>query len=336
MLRPAILATLAVAACGRQDGVSDHELGSLVVAPKDRPAPIELARAVRDPAELGRALALPHREVAAALGPHSVGISSSIKVEEAGATVDELSDHTTIELGEGDTFHARHANSADYGREVTYLGGVLYLRPRYQRWHRRAPETPDEPRQLRESFYAVIGATWELIAPGAELTDQGTAEVAGRTGKKIAVKLAPSPRPPAKEPLAHRAWREKRSVDALSGEVVLDADSGVPLRVKLDGTVGFSRDGRRFAMTIAVDSALAAVGHPAELTEPPADQVVTTPERLREVDDRDFLLQGLAPPLRQKPQVPAPPGRAAPAGGSAESRSAGTPAPPAPASSSTP
>ena len=27
--------------------------------------------------------------------------------------------------------------------------------------------------------------------------------------------------------------------------------------------------------------------------------MVATPERLREVDDRDFLLQGIAPPMRK-------------------------------------
>jgi hypothetical protein len=47
---------------------------------------------------------------------------------------------------------------------------------------------------------------------------------------------------------------------------------------------------------------------------PATEDVVATPERLREVDDRDFLLQGIAPPLRKAadgstiaPQPKAPP-----------------------------
>jgi hypothetical protein len=183
---------------------------------------------------------------------------------------------------------------------VIFTADKLYLRPRYQRWHGRAPEAPDEPIQIRDSFFDAIGATWELLAPRAELTDQGPAKVAGRAGRKVAVKMAPSQHQPAAEPLAQRKWREKRSIEAVSGEVVLDADKGVPLQVKLDGTVAFSRDGRRFTMKVHVDAAVTALQAVA-IAAPPPDQVVATPERLREVDDRDFLLQGIAPPLRRNP-----------------------------------
>src|SRR5207249_3178635 len=144
-----------------------------------------------------------------------------------------------------------------------------------------------------------IAATWDLLAPGAELSDLGLTNVAGRAGKKIAVKLAPSPAKPPPESVTQRRWREHRSIDALAGEIVLDADKGVPLSVKLAGTVGFSRDGRRFAMKISVESTVAGVGQVATVAAPTGDDVVATPERLREVDDRDFLLQGIAPPLRK-------------------------------------
>jgi hypothetical protein len=84
----------------------------------------------------------------------------------------------------------------------------------------------------------------------------------------------------------------------------------VPLSVKLTGTVVFTRDGRRFTMKVSVDSSASEIGRAAAIAAPPADQVVSTPERLREVDDRDFLLQGIAPPLRRNPDgtavTPAP------------------------------
>ena len=50
------------------------------------------------------------------------------------------------------------------------------------------------------------------------------------------LKLAPRPAKPPAEPLAQRAWREGRTIEQLVGEVVLDADKGVPLAVKLVGT----------------------------------------------------------------------------------------------------
>lgn len=300
MRRVLLFASLALG-CGRSEGVPDEQLGGLVIAPNTKAAAIDVARAAKDPRELGRALALPYHDVIAALGPHTFAISTSTAVDEGGKRVDELSDQTKIELGDKGAFSAVYTSSADYGREAMFVDSKLYLRPRYQRWHGRAPEHPDEPSQIRDSFFAPISATWELFAPGVELTDQGTAQVAGRAGRKIAIKLAPSAGTPAAESLAQRKWREGRSIEAVSGEVVLDADKGVPLAMKLTGTIGFSRDGRRFAMKVTLDATASEIGKAIAVAIPPADQVVSTPERLREVDDRDFLLQGIAPPLRRNP-----------------------------------
>jgi hypothetical protein len=73
------------------------------------------------------------------------------------------------------------------------------------------------------------------------------------------------------------------------------------LAVKLTGSIGFTRDGRRFTMKISVDSTLSGLGSPAMIMAPADAEVVATPERLREVDARDYLLQGIAPPLRRNP-----------------------------------
>jgi hypothetical protein len=305
MTRAALPVLLACLACGRSQGVPDQDLGGLVIAPKPKADPIDLDHASRDPAELARALALPQQTVLAALGPHTVTISSQTTVSEAGKVVQDLSDHVTLEDGAQGAYHATYTNSADYGREVTWLGGKLYLRPRYQRWHERAPETPDEPDKLRESFADALPATWDLFAPAVELTDLGPAQIAGRDGRKIAIKLSPDPKQPPAEPLVQRKWREQRTIPELSGEIVLDAAKGVPLAVKLAGTVEFTRDGRRFAMKIAVDASVSGIGAPAAIAAPAGEDVVATPERLREVDDRDTLLQGIAPPARKAAAEPA-------------------------------
>jgi hypothetical protein len=77
--------------------------------------------------------------------------------------------------------------------------------------------------------------------------------------------------------------------------------------VKLAGTIGFTRDGRRFTMKISVDSTLSGLGSPAMILAPAEGDVVATPERRREVDDRDYLLQGIAPALRRNPDGTAVP-----------------------------
>ena len=298
MPRAAVIAVL-LTCCGRSQGVPDRDLGGLVVAPNTGAVKIDVDRATKDPDELGAALGMPHHQLSAVLGPHTVAIAMATHVSEAGKPVTDLDDKTAIETGNNAAYHATYTNSADYGREVIFTGGMLYLRPRYQRWHGRAPETPIEPQDIADSFYDPVAATWDLLAPGVELSDRGVVQVAGRTGRKIDVEPAGSPRKPAAEPLVQRKWREGRTIEALTGEVVLDAETGIPLSVKLSGTVGFSRDGRRFSMQVAVQSDVGAIGKAAQLAAPASEDVVATPERLREVDDRDFLLQGIAPPLRK-------------------------------------
>ena len=115
MHRALLFATLALG-CGRSEGVPDDKLGALVIAPKQKAEAIDVAKAAKDPKELGRALMLPHGDVAAALGPHTFVITTSTVVEEGGKKVNELTDTTKIELGANEAYQAVYSNSADYGR----------------------------------------------------------------------------------------------------------------------------------------------------------------------------------------------------------------------------
>jgi hypothetical protein len=295
-----------LASCGRSQGVPDQDLAGLVIAAKTEEAPIDVDRATKDPGELGRALMRPYRTAVAALGPHTLVIATAMSDAQNGKADEQLTDQTKLELGDAGAWHAVMTNSADYGRETMFTGGKLYLRPRYQRWHGRAPEAPDEPVTARDAYAEAMAATWDLLAPGAELTDLGPAQIAGRAGRKIGIKLAPTLRPVAPEPLAQRKWREGRTVTALQGEIVIDADKGVPLAVKLDGTIEYQREGHRHALTASVHSEVTALGAVA-IAAPSGDETVATPERLREVDDRDYLLQSIAPPLRKSTDATVPP-----------------------------
>lgn len=301
MIRAAVasLALWAVASCGRAQGVSDQDLGGLVVETKVADNVIDVDAAAREPGELGRALMRPYRAVITALPAHTLTITAKTTVEEAGKVTDDLGETTKLELGAGGTYRGEYTNTADYGREIVFIGGKLYLRPRYQRWHVRAPESADEPAAQRDGFAQAIGATWDLLAPAAELTDLGPASVAGRTGRKIVIKQAPAAKANPPETVTQKKWREQRVIEEVTGEVVLDKETGAPLAVKLAGAVSFQRDGRRFKMRVSLTSEVGGVGTAVAITAPPEGEVVATPERMREVDDRDNLLQGIAPPIRK-------------------------------------
>lgn len=300
------IACLALAAsgvglgCGRAQGVDDKELGNLVVAPAVSTEPVNASRAAAEPAEMSRALMQPFALVATGLGPHRTEMTQTTVVDEAGKVTSEMTESTVIELGDKGAYHGTYTNTADYGREVIFDGTSLFLRPRYQRWHQRAPESPTEAVEQRDKFYAPIAATWELFAPAVELDDKGTVDVAGRSGRKVEIHKAPKPAPNPAEKLVQRKWREARVIEDVSGEVILDADKAVPLSVKLAGTISFMRDGRRFKMKVTLDAKVAASSGDRSIIAPDKAEVVATPERLREVDDRDKLLEGIAPPSRKQ------------------------------------
>src|SRR5262245_36957879 len=212
MVRLAVLA-LCATACSRSQSTADRDLPGLVVEARRSEAPIDVERATGDPEELGRALARPYRATLAALGPHTVAVSTVTTVTEAGQPISELSDRAQIDNGDAGAYHAIYTNSADYGRETTFVNGRLYLRPRYQRWHVRGPEAPDEPDALRDQYFDAIAATWDLLAPGADVADRGAIQISGRRGRKIEVKRAAEPGQPPAEPIAQRKWRENRSID---------------------------------------------------------------------------------------------------------------------------
>src|SRR6188474_2051821 len=120
MIRFAGLA-LAAAACGRSQSMTDRDLPGLVVEVQKTEAAIDLDAAAREPAELGRLLARPYRAMLTALGPHSAAVNTSTAVEEAGKQVSELSDHAQIDNADATAWHAVYTNSADYGRETTFV-----------------------------------------------------------------------------------------------------------------------------------------------------------------------------------------------------------------------
>ncbi len=292
---------LAAGACRREGGVPDSELGELVIERPTKDHPIDVALAARDVSELGRAVATPHHKVAAALGPHRLVVRSRLLVTEpaqAGRVVEDLSDETRLFYASDKAWRGVLTNSADYGREVLFLAPELYLRARYQRWHQRPPNDEREPASLLDRFAEGPAANWDLLQPSVVVTDRGSATFAGRAARKLALSRSERPAKPAAEPVAQRKWRETRQIETVEGEVTLEEASGAVLALALRGTVRFQRDGRTFAMQLSVDSQLEELGQVPPLTPPAAEEVVQTPGRLHEVDERDQLLEGIAPPLR--------------------------------------
>jgi hypothetical protein len=303
----AALCLLGMAAgCTGSGGIADEDLGGLVHAESHEPPPIDVARAGKEVDELTRALTMPHRRVGAALGPHRFAGTSRADTTEGTSAVDAVDVTTAIELDADGSFHAKLDNQREYGREAFYVAksGLLYLRPRYGKFHRRPPVDADEAAGIRDQIFGDLGAYFELLAPGVEISDKGATKAAGRDARRIEIKLAPKQRPLPAPAEHHKQWRQDVTVTAATGEVLLDAATGVPLEGHLEGTAAFGRDGRNFAIHLAVTHTISGIGQAQPITAPADADSVATPDRLREVEERDSLLRGIAPPTKRGGAVP--------------------------------
>jgi hypothetical protein len=84
---------------------------------------------------------------------------------------------------------------------------------------------------------------------------------------------------------------------------------------KLEGVVSFTRDGSNYRMTIELDHQVANVGSAVKIALPAADQQLSAPRTSKELEERETLLDGIAPPARRGKTLDNPRGEARPADG---------------------
>lgn len=287
-----LAALVALGACGGEERARD--IPGLVEARVVDERPIDVGLATTDVAELVRAANLSHGLIGVGLGAHRLVVESATEVSEGGKVVEKLTDSATIDLAAEGDFHAIYANSRDYGRDVYFVAGELYLRPRYGKYNIRPPLDDAEPGRIRSEIASALGATLSLVAPGLALSDGGARDVAGR--KARVVKLAAGQGPARGELPPQQAWRKDAVVRSVAGEVALDAELGFALAGAVDAVVELDRDGRRFAMKLHVVHTTSSVGQVAAIVAPGADQIAPVATATQELAERESLLEGIAPP----------------------------------------
>lgn len=300
----AMIAAAAISCRGsdeEREGPAD-DVGGLVASAVPA-APVDVSRAAREPAALLRAVATPHRRVGALLGSHVYRATASVEVTvdpggDAEAT-EQLEVTARIEYDGPERFRAVVENTADYGREIILAGGHLHLRPRYGRFHRRAPNTTDEPARLRDEIFAELHGNLDLFASGLAVRDGGDTEVRGRPARRVELGRAEAPHRRRQSPAPQRAWRSSVEVEELSGEILLDRETGVPLEATVAGVAYARRDGRLLRMRVSVKHAIEAIGEPVAVA-PPEDWVATRLQS-RELEERESLLEDIAQPARPAP-----------------------------------
>ncbi|MFH0900764.1 MAG: hypothetical protein V2A73_09070 [Pseudomonadota bacterium] len=263
-----------------------------------KPNELRVDVAASDAKELRRALFLPYHELARSLGPHRFQSHHELRVLENGKSIEELNEDCSIDYGER-TQHASYQNSRGYGREVFHRDDTVWIRPRYGKFHRRPANSPEEPNRLLTETFGTLAADFELVAHAANVVDEGQGTVAGRAIHSIKVSHGASG---TKQPetAAQRAWRDTIVVKMLEGRLSLDAQTGMLVEGTLRARLQFLRAGKLLEMELASTHSVKDIGAPFEITPPGEEESVATPLASSELEERDSLLDGLAPPMRMR------------------------------------
>jgi len=260
--RPALALLILAGACTRG---ADAEARRRVFA-KEEPAPA--GPAVASAAELDdprRLLELDAGEAARRLG--SLDWRGGVKLQatrqgDSAARVQQVERHRVRQLATGE-FEVESEQDggggpgAVTGKQVIWAGGMTWARNRFAPFRERPTDRGRDARRYRDESFGLLGELARLYGPALVLTAAGEASVLGHAARRFTFSLAPGPATPVvpdgrtfggsgpdAETRRHLAFLDGRLPVAASGEVLLDAVTGVPLKGTLRGAFSVKEDPR--------------------------------------------------------------------------------------------
>jgi hypothetical protein len=194
------------------------------------------------------------------LGPHRITAASTLKIwrGKAKKSKAKASRKKTLKLtlsllqAKDGAYSISKNTDPQYGQHVIWHQGFLYTRLRYNPWTKRRPVNAREPRVLRDRLVSFLPAYVELLAPHMTIRKSGQTQLFGRQAHELTLSLGrpksvgnkrrskaqnASEISSSKDNAVNRApariWRRSIVVSKLTGKVLLDTKTGVPLKVSL-------------------------------------------------------------------------------------------------------
>lgn len=136
---------------------------------------------------------------------------------------------------------------SDAGKEIVLAGGRTYAREKYAPWRERPTDHGRDARRFRDESFGGAGSLARLYGASLSLSPAGEATALGRAARRFKVSLSPGAAlapvsgrpadapPPDEETKRRMQFLDRRVPAALDGELILDAATGAPLRVRLAG-----------------------------------------------------------------------------------------------------
>jgi hypothetical protein len=291
--RSALIAAVALTAAACTDPV-DKAAKARIFSPEDPPKVVASAAERLPPEDVAdnphvarRILGMDAAEVTERLGPHAYKAVVSYEWTARDTPPVKLSETRTFRAGPGGVsgdFHGLLENTRDQGLEVMRVDGKVYARNRYGTFRQRLRDRGMGER-TRAELTGAIRDVDALFQGRMLLEPQGTMTYEGRTAWRYVVKLGPkveagAPRelPPLLEPRNGRdettrrrmAFFEHREPKSLDGEVLVDSETSVVLKARLDGylSVPAEKTPEAAQLRMTLQSALTQIGQDPKLKAP--------------------------------------------------------------------
>lgn len=282
MRRPVLFAlamALSAAACTRDDAPLQQPPG----APKG-PSPFDWEQPAAS-------LRMTPEEVAARLGSFDWSGSARWSVSRGDRKIEASERHAVRQLASGEfaaegTVDPGRGPGSESGKRVVWARGMSYARslfPASGAWRERPDDHGRGARRYRDESFLLAGDLAALLGPALTASPAGRGSALGRPARRFALSLdrgrfTPgrshlSAEPPPGGPDADTRLRlglldGREPIDA-SGELLLDAATGVPLSVRLSALFGVKGDAES-RVRVEVEGKLTALGGEVAAVEPPS------------------------------------------------------------------
>jgi hypothetical protein len=208
----------------------------------------------------------------------------------SGGAPNAVTTETDVWVDRTGNYRFLEQNDRDGGREVVLFGRELSVALRYGKMIRRVAEEPEPSRLLEEALGAPF-AVFDLVARRARVTNAGTDLVGGSRATVFELKpgegKASDPGPEAQ---GLRKWRNKASIDGLSGRIVVDDATGALVRCDLTAKFATAEEPKPVTGTVEVHTVLTDVASTPAIEKPPAEDLAM---RQRTQPEQRELLRGL-------------------------------------------
>jgi hypothetical protein len=282
MRRPVLFAlalALSAVACTRGDAPRQQLPG----APKG-PAPFDWDLPAAS-------LRMAPDEVAARLGSFDWTGSANWSVSRGDRKIEGSERHAVRQLASGEfaaegTVDTGHGPGSESGKRVVWARDMSYARslfPASGAWRERPDDHGRGARRFRDESFLLAGELAALLGPALSASPAGSGSALGRPARRFALSLdrgrftpgrsrlsaEPPPGGPDADTQRRLALLDGREPIDASGELLLDAATGIPLSVRFSALFGVKGDADA-RVRVEVEGRVTAVGGEVAAVEPPA------------------------------------------------------------------